>query len=122
MERRQWVNRSQPQTLQAAVILLYLNAVLALIGGGIFGGGLFALLSLVAIVALVAGGLGVASERKWGYVVALVVSVLYVLGALYGLALGAIGFSAIINLAFDVALLALLLHPMSREYRRVWFR
>jgi hypothetical protein len=31
-------------------------------------------------------------------------------------------FVAIINLLFYIALLALLLHPMSRSYRKVWFR
>ena len=30
--------------------------------------------------------------------------------------------SAIISLLFDGALVALLLHPMSREYQRIWFK
>ena len=30
--------------------------------------------------------------------------------------------TAIINLMFDGALVALLLHPMSREYQRIWFK
>ena len=29
---------------------------------------------------------------------------------------------AIINFLFDIALVALLLHPMSREYQRIWFK
>ena len=29
---------------------------------------------------------------------------------------------AIINFLFDAALVALLLHPMSREYQRIWFK
>jgi hypothetical protein len=29
---------------------------------------------------------------------------------------------AIINFLFDGALVALLLHPMSREYQRIWFK
>jgi hypothetical protein len=33
-----------------------------------------------------------------------------------------VGFAEIINLLFYIALLALLLHPMSRSYRRTWFR
>jgi hypothetical protein len=28
----------------------------------------------------------------------------------------------IISLGFDVALVALLVHPMSREYQRIWFK
>jgi hypothetical protein len=30
--------------------------------------------------------------------------------------------SNIINTIFSVALVALLLHPMSRDYQRIWFR
>ena len=29
---------------------------------------------------------------------------------------------ALINFIFDAALVALLLHPMSREYQRIWFK
>jgi hypothetical protein len=28
----------------------------------------------------------------------------------------------LINFLFDAALVALLLHPMSRDYQRIWFR
>ena len=28
----------------------------------------------------------------------------------------------LINLLFEVALVALLLHPMSRDYQRIWFK
>jgi len=27
-----------------------------------------------------------------------------------------------VGLLFDIALIALLLHPMSRDYQKVWFR
>ena len=30
--------------------------------------------------------------------------------------------TVIISLLFDAALVALLLHPMSREYQRIWFK
>ena len=30
--------------------------------------------------------------------------------------------TAVISLLFDGALVALLLHPMSREYQRIWFK
>ena len=29
---------------------------------------------------------------------------------------------ALLNFLFDAALVALLLHPMSRDYQRIWFR
>jgi hypothetical protein len=35
MAMRQWTNPSQPQTLQIAVFLLYMNAVFALLFGGL---------------------------------------------------------------------------------------
>ena len=28
----------------------------------------------------------------------------------------------LVNMAFSIALVALLLHPQSREYQRIWFR
>lgn len=99
-------------------MLLYLTAGLSLITGLLIGG--LGLIGLVEVVALVAGGLGVANERKWGYWLAVVVSVIVVLYAILGVIFG--GFAGIIPLLFDIALVALLLHPMSRHYRRIWFR
>ncbi len=37
--------------------------------------------------------------------------------------LGAIGnVQVLINFAFDVLLVVLLVHPMSRSYQRIWFK
>ena len=33
-----------------------------------------------------------------------------------------LSFNGIIALMFDVALLVLLVHPMSRDYQKIWFR
>ena len=33
-----------------------------------------------------------------------------------------LGFPLILNLIFDAALVALLLHPESRGYQRIWFK
>ena len=41
---------------------------------------------------------------------------------LVALFLGVPSISVIINLLFAAALLALLLHPMSRSYERIWFK
>ena len=107
-----------PQTLQIAVYLLYGNAVLGLLFGAFAGGaGIGLLLSLLLLVAEAAGGFGVANERKWGYIVALVAAVLPF--ALAFLGYGAIG---ILSLIFEIALLVALLHPMSRNYVKLWFR
>ena len=115
METRRWTNPSQPQTLQIAVFLLYINAVFGLIGGG------FSTIGLL----VVAGGLGIANEKKWGYKVAVGV-------AAYGLVpfvallvddgiASILDLRVMIALVFPVALFALLVHPQSRDYQRIWF-
>ena len=117
MQTRRWVNPSQPQTLQIAVFLLYINAALALLSGAVFGAG------LLFIIGSVAGGYGIANEQKWGYGVGLAAALLFPvlrfsLGGFDGLLRG----TGFINLMFEVALIALLLHPQSREYQRIWFK
>lgn len=119
MESRQWLNRSQPQTLQIAVMLLYLNAFFLLLRG--IGGGL-ALLPLALVAGQAAGAFGIANERKWGYVLALAASAIVAAFAVYIAVLVGLAFSSLLNMMFDVAVVALLLHPMSRSYRRIWFK
>jgi hypothetical protein len=107
MQSRQWTNPSQPQTLQIAVFLLYINAF-------------FAVLSLSGVgILLAAGGVGagygIANERKWGYGLGLA---MFVLTLLAGHSLLGTG---LVTLAFEIALVALLLHPQSRNYQRIWF-
>lgn len=121
METRRWTNPSQPQTLQIAVFLLYINAVLGLLLGNIlFAYGI--LIGLASIVAFGAGGFGIANERKWGYSLSVAVAVLSLV-ALIGLVglFDVLRSGAVITLMFDIALLALLLHPQSRDYQRIWF-
>jgi uncharacterized membrane protein len=114
---RRWFNSSQPQTLQAAVIFLYFIAALDLITGLLSG---LAVYSLVGVVLAALSAWGLANERKWAYVLAVVVASLGVLGLLYELVI-VHSFGAVIDLVFIGALLALLLHPQTREYRRIWF-
>ncbi len=115
MERRQWLNRTQPQTLQIGVLLLYLNAALSILLGAFL-----VPVALVLAVAQAAGAYGIANERKWGYLtgvisaVALLAVPLLSGGGLFGFGL--------LNLMFDIALIALLLHRQSREYQRIWFK
>jgi hypothetical protein len=104
-----WVDRSQPQTLMMATMILYINAVLSLLGG--FG------LGLILVIGQVAAGLGIANEKKWGYWLGVGLTALIVAFLIYFFS-----FVSIINLIFYIALLALLLHPMSRSYRKTWFR
>jgi hypothetical protein len=119
METTRWTNPSQPQTLQSSVILLYVNAALGLLFGG--AGGLGLLLS----AGQVAGGWGCANERRWGYQLAVTVAAIPFVFLFAFNSLSEIGdnfFRIAFALAFDILLLALLLHRESRSYQRIWFR
>ncbi len=117
MANTQWLDRSQPQPLYTANILLYVNAVFWLFYLLLGIAGLFGLLAIPAIFA----GLGIANEKKLGYWAGVVVAGLNLL-MLVALFLGVPSISVIFNLLFAAALLALLLHPVSRSYERVWFK
>lgn len=122
MSERRWINRYQPQTLQIAVWLLYFNAVSGLIFGSIYGS-LGPLFGLAALVGSGAAAYGIANEQKWGYGLGVAVAGLEVL-----LFVTVVGLSdllrgaALIPFMFAVALVALLVHPQSREYQRIWFK
>lgn len=117
-EPRRFLDQSQPQTLQIATILLYLNAAL-----GVLYGAIASPIGLLLVLAMGAGGFGIANEKRWGYTLA-------VAGAVANLGLPILVFGLddvfknvglLLALLFDVALVALLLHPQSREYQRIWF-
>ena len=109
------MNPSQPQTLQIAVFLLYFNAAFTAIFGG-----LFSVFGLLIIAGSAAAGFGIANEQKWGYGVGVAMAFLpFALRLLSGSSF--LGYS-IINLMFEIALVALLLHPQSRDYQRIWFK
>lgn len=120
METRRWTNPSQPQTLYIAVFLLYIDAAFSLLLGGFLNP-----LVLVVAAGAIAAGFGIANEKKWGYWLGVVVATLNLLPfVLYvgGHGVGAIFSPALLMQAlFPVALFALLVHPMSREYQRIWF-
>jgi uncharacterized membrane protein (DUF2068 family) len=123
MERRRWFSPTQPQTLQIGVMLLYINAAFGLLSL-IIGGGI-GLLGVLLIAAEIAGGYGIANERKWGYVVGVTAAIFLLLEQIALVLL--IGTSAVLglgvlNVIFVIALVALLLHPQSREYQRIWFK
>jgi hypothetical protein len=115
MDRKKWFDSSQPQTLQIAVILLYINAVFAVI----------AMLSGEFILApIVLGGVaayGIANERKVAYIGAIVLSAIVVVLALLEFVLFG-GIAGLINFAFAIALFVALVHPMTRSYERIWFK
>lgn len=82
-------------------------------------------IGIVMLAAFVAAGYGIANDRRWGYNLGVAAAGLQV--AVY-VALPIMLDVAIIfdplfllNALFPVALFALLLHPMSRDYQRIWF-
>jgi len=98
------------------VILSYVQGVFAVLNYPILGPWAF-----VILVGLVAGGFGIANEKKWGYFLAVGTAVLQVAVVIgRGSSLG--NLSVLIELGFDVALVVLLTHPMSRSYQRIWFK
>jgi hypothetical protein len=117
-EPTRWWNPSLPQTLQISMFLLYLNAVFGIIGGALGNPAL-------AAIALGegAGAFGIANEKRWGYFLGVFVAVLRValIVLLAGLT-GLVQFTELVPFLFAVALVAVLVHPMSRDYQRIWFR
>jgi hypothetical protein len=119
VQLQQWVNRSQPQTLYVATILFYVSAAFSVVYGQVF-----TTTGLVFTALEVAAGLGIANERKWGY--ALGIGVTGIVLLFFALALAqkpSMLFSLQLWLAavLPVARFALLVHPQSREYQRIWF-
>lgn len=114
MNDRKFVNQFQPQTLFIATILLYINAVFDLLS--------FSPILILAAVLLAAGGYGIANEARWGYSLAVAVAIARVVLLVLVFGTDVLGFPVILTLIFDGALVALLLHPESREYQRIWFK
>jgi hypothetical protein len=121
MESRRWWNPSQPQTLQIAMFLLYTNAAFALFDLLRYMGRLttIGLLLVFARMAGVAAAYGIANEQKWAYGLGTGIAALPLVLriAFYGNPL----LGNPISLMFEIALIALLLHPQSREYQKIWF-
>ena len=133
---KKWFDRMQPQTLQIATWLLYFDGFFALVdlldGGGElyyvrlqYPGGI--LLGLLIVALYAGGGLLMANDKRLGYrlSVAAAVSPFVVNFVVYSDVGASLRYrlfgSGIIGFAFDVALIALLLHPQSKEHQRIWF-
>jgi hypothetical protein len=119
MASRRFLNPAQPQTLVIAVYLLYLDAAFLLFA--MLVEGTFPPLLLALVVGGVAAGYGISNEFKWAYLLGIAMAVLpFVLRFIdTGNPLAA---PSLINLMFQIALVALLLHPQSRDYQRIWFK
>lgn len=99
------------------MLFSYLNAAIALVFTLILGQSPF----LFVFILLAIAAFGIANERKLAYWAAVVLACGYVLGVLYIIVTGG-AFGGILNLLFAGILAALLLHPESRHYERIWFK
>ena len=121
MDTRRWVNPQQPQTLYIAQLLMYFQGGFTLVFA-ILGARSLTAYALAIAVGKVLAAFGIANERRWGYklgvVVAAVPIVLLLLLAVIDTPRWL--WADAIGLMFDIALVALLLHPMSRGYQRYW--
>jgi len=138
LDPRKWFDRMQPQTMQIATWLLYLNGFFALIGfmdksdwtgnARIEKGALGSLVGLIAVASFIAGGYLMANDRRIGYRLALVAAFspfilrIWILWSYPGWgAIDKITGNDTIGFIFEAALCALLLHPQSREHQRLWY-
>jgi hypothetical protein len=138
LDPRKWFDRMQPQTMQIATWLLYLNGFFALIGfmdksdwigfARVDKGALGSLIGLVVVASFIAGGYFMANDRKIGYRLALVAAFspfalrIWILWSYPGFsAIDKVTGNDTIGFIFEAALCALLLHPQSREHQRLWY-
>ena len=138
LDPRKWFDRMQPQTMQIATWLLYLNGFFALIGfmdksdwigfARVDKGALGSLIGLVVVASFIAGGYLMANDRKIGYRLALIAAFspfalrIWILWSYPGFsAIDKVTGNDTIGFIFEAALCALLLHPQSREHQRLWY-
>lgn len=113
MDTMRWTNQGHPQTLQTAVFLLYFDAVFSLLGGSIIFAAIYA-----------ASGVGIANDKRLAYWAGVGVTGLAAFDIVrrlmddFGLLFN---FRFLLAIIFPIALFALLIHPMSRNYQRTWF-
>ena len=119
MQQRRWLNPSQPQTLQIAVFLFYANSAFILLA--LLLNADLPLLYIGIFVGQVAAGWGIANEMKWAYFLGIAMAVLPFGIRFYYNNNPFVG-TGLISLMFEIALIALLIHPQSRDYQRIWFK
>ncbi len=79
------------------------------------------LLYVLIFAGQILAGYGIANEVKWGYILGIVMAVTPFAIRFYYFNNPFIG-TGLISLMFEIALIALLLHPQSRDYQRIWFK
>ena len=99
------------------MFLLYISAAFDVIFGGFLNP-----IVLAIAAANVAAGYGIANERRWGYWLGVAVTGLALLPFILWALAGGLSLNLLIQAMFPVAMFALLVHPQSRDYQRIWFR
>ena len=139
---RRWVNPSQPDLLQIATWIGYFRGVFTLLFGletqfvvfplsDVSRNGTSNPILQIGLAGLLAGGAYLlANGRRLGWQLLLAGAALPLVARLFvafGISLGSDDVRAtspldydIIGLIFEVALVALLVHPRSRQYEKVW--
>jgi hypothetical protein len=142
LDPKRWFDRMQPQTLQIATWLLYLNGFFLLVdvidksdylGYYRMQYGWGVVLGVAAVLLHAGGGWLMANDRKLGWKLAVAASFCpFVLRYLaytdierltsssFGLYRKLTGGSTL-NTIFEIALCALLLHPHSRNHQKIWY-
>ena len=119
MNETRWIDRSQPERLQQGTMMLYVTAAFDVVSA-LFAASALTLVFLIIAAVKVAGGYGIANEKKAGYIAGTV-------GAIGSLVLALVLLPAspvlgLIGVAIDAWVVSLLLHDTSRGYQRIWFK
>ena len=109
MQTRRWINRYQTQTLVLGNTLLYIEGVFNIARGRGF--------ALIGVAMLLAG-YGIGNDKKMAWRLGVAASIFSI--AMRLTSQGS-GIEIIFSLVFPIALLTLLLHPLSRDYQKIWF-
>lgn len=134
---RKWFDRMQPQTVSIATILLYINGAFAFLrfldrtdveGYMRVYGGLHALITIVLILCFPLGGFLMANGKLFGWYISLLAAFSpFILRIIFKVTIAdlmawrdVIVGGSYVNLMFEIALCALLLHSMSQEYVKRW--
>src|SRR5271155_2810610 len=116
MSQRRCTDPSQPQTLQGAVIFSYVSAAFALLYLVLGAAGPWAILILLGLTAFF-----IANERRWAYYAGAGLAILYLVAELIYFVTVNRSIFGLLGVFFAGVLLALLLHPQSRAYEKIWF-
>ena len=115
---KRWFDPRQPQTLQTATVLAYLNGGFAVLGVLMTGLNRFDLAFIVTAIGMAM----VANEVKAGYYLALASSGLLFLATAWIFLANPTGIFGLLSVIIYGALAALLVHRHSRDFVRLWLR